>query len=294
MMKAQAKGITRRLVSTRICIIGLGLMGGSLAMALRGKCSALVGIDTDPQACEFALRHAIVDQIAEMDATINCDLLVLAAPVRAILGCLQQLTKMTAGSQSAAIVIDLGSTKTEIVRAMQALPECFDPIGGHPMCGKEASGITHAEAALYSGKIFILSPLERSSPSALALAEELVAAVGAEPLLLSAEKQDVLVALVSHLPYVMACALMSAALRQEDPQVWRMAASGFRDTSRLAASDLTMMLDILLTNREAILNALQDYRSGLDELTTLIKTGDEQGLHRYLAPVVKQRAGMYR
>ena len=294
MMTAQAAGTTRRLISTRICIIGLGLMGGSLAMALRGKCSALVGVDTDPQACEFALRHAIVDEIADMDAVINCDLLVLAAPVRAILGSLQQLTKMTAGSQLPAIVIDLGSTKTEIVRAMQALPECFDPIGGHPMCGKEASGITQAEAVLYSGKIFILSPLERSSPSALALAQELVTAVGAEPLVLAAEKQDVLVALVSHLPYVMACALMSTALCQEDPQVWRLAASGFRDTSRLAASDLTMMVDILLTNREAILNALQDYRSELDGLTTLIKTGDEQELHRYLAPVVKQRAGMYR
>ena len=101
-------------------------------------------------------------------------------------------------------------------------------------------------------------------------------------------------ALVSHLPYVMACALMSTALCQEDPQVWRLAASGFRDTSRLAASDLTMMLDILLTNREAILNALQDYRNEFDGLTTLIETGDEQGLRKVLSPVVKQRAEMYR
>jgi prephenate dehydrogenase len=269
-------------------------MGGSLAMALRGKCSTLVGVDTDPQACEFALRHAIVDEIVEMENALNCDLLILAAPVRAILGSLQQLAKMTASSQSPEIVIDLGSTKTEIVRAMQALPEWFDPIGGHPMCGKEASGITQAEAALYRGKIFILSPLERTSPSALALAEELVAAVEATPLLLSAEKQDVLVALVSHLPYVMACALMSTALRQEDPQVWKLAASGFRDTSRLAASDLTMMVDILLSNREAILDALQDYRSELDGLTTLIKAADEQGLRKSLAPIVKQRAEMYR
>ncbi len=294
MRTSQATGTTHRLVSTRICIIGLGLMGGSLAMALRGKCSALVGIDTDPQACEFALQHAIVDETADMDAAIDCDLLVLAAPVRAILSNLEKLTKMTAGSRSPVAVIDLGSTKTEIVGAMQGLPEYFDPIGGHPMCGKEASGITKAEADLYRGKIFILSPLERTSPSALALAQELVAAVGAKPLLLAAEKQDVLVALVSHLPYVMACALMSTALCQEDPQVWRLAASGFRDTSRLAASDLTMMLDILLTNREAILNALQDYRNELDGLTTLIETGDEQGLRKVLSPVVKQRAEMYR
>jgi prephenate dehydrogenase len=293
MTTAQATGITRRLVSTRICIIGLGLMGGSLAMALRGKCSVLVGIDTDPQACEFALRHAIVDEIVDMDTAFNCDLLVLAAPVRAILDSLQQLTKTTAGSQSPVIVIDLGSTKTEILRAMQALPECFDPIGGHPMCGKEASGIAQSEAALYRGKIFILSPLERTSPSALTLANELVAAVGAEPLLLSAEKQDILVAMVSHLPYVIACALMSTALCQDDPQVWKLAASGFRDTSRLAASDLTMMVDILLTNRDAILNALQDYHTELDTLATLIQAGDEQGLRKSLAPVVRQRAAMY-
>src|SRR6185369_16384796 len=117
-------------------------------------------------------------------------------------------------------VVDMGSTKTEIVRAMQSLPPRFDPIGGHPMCGKEVAGIQYAEKDLYRNQTFILTILERTSPQALALVQEMIAVIGARPLMLSPEKQDSLVAMISHLPYLAASALVRTAISKNDPQVW--------------------------------------------------------------------------
>ncbi len=126
------------------------------------------------------------------------------------------------------------------------------------------------------------------------MARELVAAVGAKPLELSPEHQDTLVAWISHLPYVAAVALVRAAQAAGDEQVWDVAASGFRDTSRLAASDLRMMVDILLTNRAAVQKALAAYRAEFDGLASLIERGDADTLHAALAQAQRQRAGMFR
>ena len=132
------------------------------------------------------------------------------------------------------------------------------------MCGKEVAGIRNAEAGLYRDKTFILTPLARTSAAALDLAQSLIAVLGARPLTLTAAHQDTLVASISHVPYLTAAALVRAALAQDDPQLWQVAASGFRDSTRVAASDVTMMLDILLTNRAAVLERLDalDGRTG--------------------------------
>jgi prephenate dehydrogenase len=283
-----------RLANCRVAIIGLGLMGGSLALALRGRCAERVGVSRNPETLAFAQARGMVERAADFDAAVkSCNLIVLATPPRTILAQLQQLAQSTVQNQTTKILIDLGSTKTDIVAAMQALPAWLDPIGGHPMCGKEVSGIAAAEAGLYQHQTFILTPLARTSPGALSLARELVAAVGAKPLELSAEHQDALVAWISHLPYVTAVALVRAAQTAGDEQVWEVAASGFRDTSRLAASDLRMMMDILLTNRAAVLRALTAYRAEFDRLADLIERGDADILRAALAPAQSQRAGMF-
>ena len=162
------------------------------------------------------------------------------------------------------------------------------------MCGKEVSGSAHAEADLYRGKTFVLTPLARTSPAALALAHELLETIGARPLILSAERHDALAAVSSHLPYAVAVTLVRAALSLGDEQVWTMAASGFRDTSRLAASDVTMMTDILLTNRAAILDALTRNRHELDALITLIDVGDPDSLRAALAPAQSKRSELFK
>jgi prephenate dehydrogenase len=283
------------LADCRIAVVGLGLMGGSLALALRGRCRQIVGVDADPAALRFALDHAVVDRTADFGSALDCNLLILAAPVRTILAQLAALSsQMTADRRTPTVVLDLGSTKSQITAAMEKLPTHFDPLGSHPMCGKEVSGIAHAEADLYRGKTFVLTPLARTSSAALALAQELIETLGARPLILSADRHDALAAVSSHLPYVVAAALMRAAESLEDDQLWALAASGFRDTSRLAASDVTMMTDILLTNRAAILDALTRYRHELDTLIALIDASDPDALHAALVPAQSRRSELFK
>jgi prephenate dehydrogenase len=284
------------LSQARVSIIGLGLMGASLALDLRGHCAEIIGVSRSPETMDYALEHHIVDRTTDFEQALDCDLLVLAAPIRTIIKQLQQISASSTASQtsSSTVVVDMGSTKTEIARAMQTLPARFDPIGGHPMCGKEVAGIRYAETGLYHNQTFILTVLERTSPRALALVQEMIGVIGARPLELSPERQDALVSMISHLPYLAASALVRAAISKNDDQLWSVAASGFRDTSRLAASDLTMMLDILLTNREAVLDALTSYRAELDMLTGLVESGDEAALCAALAPGQQKRAQLFK
>ncbi len=288
----------RRLQDCRVAIVGVGLMGGSLGLDLRGRCAERVGVGRNAATLALAQAQGMIDRVADFDAAVErCDLIILATPPRTILAQLQALAERFARRPAAGtppkVILDLGSTKTDIVAAMEALPAAFDPVGGHPMCGKEVSGATAAEPGLYRGQTFILTPLARTSAGALGLAQELVRAVGARPLVLAAARQDALVAQISHLPYVAAVALVRAAQACEDEQVWEVAASGFRDTTRLAASDLTMMLDILLTNREAVAKALAGYRAELETLMRLIDQADAAALRAALEPARARRAELF-
>ncbi len=287
------------LADTRVAIVGLGLMGGSLALALAGAnaCREIIGVETDPAARAFALQHGVVQRTADFHSALAAsDLLILAAPVRVILDQLSAISRQSSAfvHRPSSVVLDLGSTKSAIVAAMQNLPAHFDPIGGHPMCGKETGGIVHADANLYRGKTFVLAPLERTSPKALTLAHKLISTIGGLPLILAAEQHDALAALVSHLPYVVAVALMRATLAAGDEQAWQMAASGFRDTTRLAASDLTMMTDILLTNRAAVLDALSHFRAELEALTAALEPGDPAALRATLESAQSKRSEMFK
>jgi len=281
------------LAQARVAVVGLGLMGGSLALALRGHCRAVWGVDNDPGALAYACQQGIIDTATDFEGALRADVLVLAAPVRAILA---QLEQMGRGSGPAArqLVLDLGSTKTDIAAAMDRLPPEFAPIGGHPMCGKEVSGLTHAEAGLFRDKVFVLTPLARTPGWALELTRQIVQAVGAQPLELTPERHDQLAAAASHLPYLAAAGLVRAAAGLGDEQVWQVAASGFRDTSRLAASDVTMMTDILLTNRQAIAGALERYQAELSALIALLDAGDAEALAAYLSAPAERRRALFR
>jgi prephenate dehydrogenase len=164
------------------------------------------------------------------------------------------------------------------------------------MCGKEKAGLAAAEPMLYEGAPWVLVPLPRTSLGALELARELAVAVGGRPFIADADRHDRLVAAVSHLPYSLAVALMLTAIEigAEDELVWELAASGFRDTSRLAASDVTMMLDILLTNRSAVGGALRRVSAHLDRLANLLAAEDEDNLYALLHATHDQRTSMFR
>lgn len=280
------------LAAARVAIVGLGLMGGSLALALRGHCGEVLGFDVNLESLAWARAHGVIDHTVTLDAALDADIVILAAPVRVILAQLADLASRKPPLHPT-LLLDLGSTKTEIVAAMAALPAGWHAVGGHPMCGKEVSGLQHAESGLFRDKVFILSPLPAAAPGARRLAEAIVAACGARALLLPPEQHDTVAALASHLPYVVAALLVRVAEAADDPAVWTMAASGFRDTSRLAASDLTMMVDILLTNRAAILGTLDDYRAELDALSALIAAGDGAALRSFLEVAQNRRRRLF-
>jgi prephenate dehydrogenase len=239
------------------------------------------------ETIEKALRRGFINvgtcDLAE--GVKQADLIALATPVRTILELIPQVGSL---APAGCLLMDLGSTKARVVEAMKALPPYLQAIGGHPMCGKEASGIEAAEADLYEEATFVLTPLRRTSPEALALAQELIEAVGARLLLMDAERHDRLVAAVSHLPYLLSVGLVAAAeeVAAEDELVWELAVSGFRDTSRLAASDVTMMLDILLTNRQAVGKTLSRFVRQLDAIAHLLEANDEERLRNATQAVI--------
>ena len=269
-------------------------MGGSLAGALRDRCRAVVGVARRRQTIEAALARGLIDHGAtDLSSGVRgADVVVLAAPVLAIVRLLGEIGPLL---DVGCLLMDVGSTKAEIVRKMAELPDHVQPLGGHPLCGREVSGVAAADPALYRNRTFVLTSLARTSEDALRLGIALVEAVGAVPLILDAERHDRLLAVVSHIPYLAACALVGAAgtAASADPAVWETAASGFRDTSRLASSDVTMMVDILLTNREPVLEALATYQGELRELARLLRSADQAGLRSALMGYREQRNAIY-
>ena len=274
-----------------VAIVGLGLMGGSLALALRTKdaCRKIIGITRSATTCRAALERGSVDVAGtELALASEADVIILATPVRTILNQIPQVGQI---AREGAIVLDLGSTKRAIVQAMEALPPYVEPIGGHPMCGKETFGFDAAEAGLYRNATFVLAPLARTSASTLALAESLARAIDARPFVLDAKRHDQIVALTSHLPFALASTLMTTVgeMAHADALVYGLAASGLRDTTRLAAGDTTMMLDILMTNRENVSRAVRLCAHHLNQLADRIAAGDELELRSLLQSAAARR-----
>ncbi len=276
-----------------VAIVGLGLMGGSLALALREKnaCAKILAVDHDP------LTRAQAESLGmhtseSLDLVSRADVIVLATPVRAIL---ELLPRVGALAQPGACVLDLGSTKQAITRAMESLPPQLQVIGAHPMCGKETAGFAVADAHLFRGALFALTPLARTARQTLALAQTLAETVGAHSLVLDAARHDQIVATTSHLPYALAAMLMllAADRAHEDDAVFALAAGGFRDTSRLAASDPTMMLDILLTNRVNVAKAIRDTARHLNQFADMLERGDENELRVILARAAQARQKIF-
>ena len=278
-------GFETRLADCRVGVIGLGLMGGSLALALKDACRSMIGYDVDPGTIAQALDRGIIHRPLEPHGD-EVDLLILATPVTAILDWLDRAPAVFSGEFH---LLDLGSIKTHIIARMQALPDRISPLGGHPMCGKETSGLNAADGELYRGCLFALTPLARTRPATLAIAQELIAVLHARSLILDPQQHDRAAAAISHLPYLIAATLVDAVVNLDDDTAWTLAASGFRDTSRLAASDVTMLLDILQSNRAEVLKALDSAQWSLRETIALIKSEDWETLRVKLAAVREKR-----
>jgi prephenate dehydrogenase len=258
---------------SRVLFIGLGLMGGSLALALKEKVSWIGGIDSSKLALEQASQLAIFDSLSSSinDLISQANVIILAAPVRQNIKILKSLS---APACQSTIIMDLSSTKRKIVETMQTLPEHFDPIGGHPMCGSEKSSILNATPHLFENARFIITPLARTSPTAIQFAQILSAEIKAVSYLLEAEKHDQITSDISHFPYLLSSALCLATPLESKVLI----STGFGSTARLAGSSTAMMIDILMSNRDNILNSLALFKEKMSDFETALLANDENKL----------------
>jgi prephenate dehydrogenase len=271
----------------RVAIVGVGLIGGSLAIALRraGFVTTLVAADRDLQALERAMNLGVIDEGAESvsEAARGADLVIVALPVRAIGPALHDIGMAV---EPHAVITDVGSTKGEVVRiARQELRERFPRfVPGHPIAGREASGVEAATGDLFRGARVVLTPETDTDTDAVDMVRACWEAAGGRVATLTAAAHDRIFAAVSHLPHVLSFALVSeVAARSDAAELFSFAAGGFRDFTRIAASSPEMWRDIALQNREALLEELDRYEARLAVFRTLIDRGDGPGLERLMS-----------
>jgi prephenate dehydrogenase len=268
----------------RIAIIGTGLVGGSIGLALSDLGHDIVGYDHDPARARRAKELGAVHSIASgvEDASRDADVVFVAVPVGAVVDVVA-----TALDSGARLVTDVGSVKGSVVAAVEdARPGAAARfLGGHPMAGSEQDGVDGARADLFVGATWVLTPTAATDESAYTALRTLLRAMHAEVVTVTPADHDVLVALVSHVPQLASSTLMDVAndFEEEHRALLQLAAGGFRDMTRVAASSPSIWLDILTTNRDAVLNALDAYLAALADARALIASGDRDALSELLA-----------
>lgn len=267
-------------VLDRVVIVGLGLIGGSFAAALKkaNKVNQVIGVSRSESTLEKGLALGVIDY-AEQDlaaAVAGADLVMLAAPV----GVTETLLrKMQPGLNGKTIVTDAGSVKGNVVAAAQSVfgevPSWLVP--GHPIAGSENSGVAAADADLYQHHKVILTPLPQSEPAAVATVKQAWEWCGAQVLTMDVDHHDDVLAATSHLPHFLAFSLVDTLAREgENQDIFRYAAGGFRDFTRIASSDPSMWHDIFIANKEAILTRIEHFEGGLAQFKQAVNTGDSQ------------------
>jgi len=262
----------------RVGIVGTGLIGGSVGLALRAHGVAVTGYDAEPDRARAARKVGAIDETVDSVAELgDLDLVVVAVPVG-----LSADIVIAALDAGVPVVTDVGSVKAPVVaRVREARPELAARfVGGHPMAGSEQDGLEGADAELFVGATWVLTPTAETDAGAFAAVRDLVAQLGAEALAVPPEHHDELVALVSHVPQLAASTLMDVAATagEEHATLLRLAAGGFRDMTRVAAGHPAIWPDICVANRSAIVEALDGYLDALNQVRTLVADGDRSGL----------------
>lgn len=278
-------------------MVGTGLIGASLGMALRrlDEVDEVVGFDRDDEQLGAALSRGALDRVATGAgaAAEGCDVAVLAVPVSAVPLVAPRVAEML---PPGAVLTDVASVKSRVVGALQAAaPAGVHVIGGHPMAGSTETGAAHASADLFVGATYLLTPTTHTDPGAYRRLHGLVGRLGARVIAVPPERHDLLVAVVSHLPQLAATTLMNLAAgraRDEHAGLLLLAAGGFRDATRVAASNPDLWLDICAENRDAIVAVLDEYGGRLSSLRAILADGDDQGLRRRLAEARDARRGL--
>jgi prephenate dehydrogenase len=263
-------------------VIGCGLMGGSFALALKraGLVKRVIGYSKSPSTTEKAKKLGVIDIAAEsaLLAVSGSDIVLIAVPVSATEATFRAIRHLV---EPGVLFMDVGSTKRDVVdaarRVLKERVSSFVP--AHPIAGKEVAGIAHADATLYANRQVILTPIAQTSPELLQKATDVWAAIGSQVLRMTPENHDAAFAAVSHLPHMLAFAYFNSVARQPAGKDFlSLAGPGFRDFTRIAASDPTVWRDILVSNREELLRQSMRFRHTLDAMEHVIKTGNLEAL----------------
>lgn len=267
----------------KLVIFGVGLIGGSVALALRkaGSSAQIFGVGRSSHSLQTALDLGVIDIATDnvANALQNADVVLIAAPVAQTPFILKQMKPHLSPST---VVTDAGSTKSDVLScAQEILGSQFSQfVGGHPIAGAERSGVTAATDNLYTNKNVVLTPTAETSSQAMQTIRQLWQTCGANVSEMSAETHDGIFAAVSHLPHLLAFTLVNEiASRSNAEQLFSFAASGFRDFTRIAGSHPEMWRDISLANRAALLDEITAYQNALSQLKTLLENSDGVGLH---------------
>ena len=267
-----------------LAVVGVGLIGGSLALALKeaGVVGEVVGLGRGRANLEKALELGLIDRIGEgPEAAADADVVFLATPVLT-LG--EVAASLFPHLKPGAVVTDGGSVKAEVVRAIEPhLPPHVHFVPGHPIAGTEKSGAEAAFATLYRGRRCILTPTDHTDPQALDLVRRMWERVGSEVVLMDVEKHDRILAAISHLPHMVAYSLVNAvgSYDRYEENILLYSAGGFRDFTRIASSDPTMWRDIALTNRDALLEMMERFEAYFVELKEDVRSGDASRLFEF-------------
>lgn len=275
-------------------LIGCGLMGGSFALALKkaGLVKRVVGYSKSPTTTARALQMGVIDVEAPsaLLAAAGADIVLLAVPVGATEATLKSIKHLVTPEM---LIMDVGSTKGDVVQAARnALGQQMGSfVPAHPNTGKEVAGVAHADADLYQGAKVILTPTERTLTDHLHKAEALWKALGCDVRVMSPETHDAAFAAVSHLPHMLAFAMMQSVMRQEQADAFlSIAGPGFRDFTRIAAGDPSMWRDILLANKNEVLAQAAQFKQAVASFEAALQSGDARALEDMITLASAARA----
>ncbi|NEP56434.1 MAG: prephenate/arogenate dehydrogenase [Symploca sp. SIO2G7] len=272
-----------------IGIVGLGLIGGSLALDLRALGHQIWGVSRQERTCRLALEHGVVDHASVgLKLLAKVDLVFICTPIAAIAPVVQQLIPYLSPET---ILTDVGSVKQTVVEQVTPLWSNF--VGGHPMSGTADSGIEAAQSNLFADNPYVLTPVETTPAAAVTIVEEIVRSLTTKVYLCCPEEHDQAVAWISHLPVMLSANLIDACMSETDPAVLKLAqllsSSGFRDTSRVGGGNPELGVMMARYNRKALLRSLTSYRHNLNQLIDLLNNQDWQTLDKKLQQTQSQR-----
>lgn len=281
----------------KIAIIGLGLIGGSIGERIKDQSSKLkiIGIPRRKETIAKAIKlNAIDEGTTDMVAGVrDADVIFICTPINLIIPTLKRITPCL---KPGAIVTEVGSSKEQIVgQAEKIMPKGTFFVGGHPMAGKEKVKLEAAEAKLFEGKTWILTPTTKTNKKALKAVSQLIDLLGGKIIMLDPKLHDQVVARISHLPLAVAAALVNTIADEENGKsaMQQCAASGLRDTTRIASGDPRLGIDMFLTNQKAILRALDDFKKELSRIEKAIRSGKSSAMAKELQKAKKFRDSIY-